>query len=95
MPKAHGHEVNPSCTPLILWKYAYACVDIVLVNSTCDDALFTICDSMQDYFPSLCPFVPYNCIGIIYVFGVESSQESIGEVSFAFGILSANDIFQF
>lgn len=46
-------------------------------------------------FSSLCPFVLYKCIGIIYVFGVESSQESIGEVSFAIGTFSGDDRFQF
>ena len=65
------------------------------MNSTCDDALFTICDSMQDFFPSLCPFVLYKCIGMLYVFGVESSKESIGEVSFSIGTLSGDDLFQF
>ena len=65
------------------------------MNSTCYDALFTRYDSMQDFFPSLCPFDPSKCIGILYDFGVESSQESIGEISFAIGTFSGDDIFSF
>ena len=46
-------------------------------------------------FLNLWSLVPSKCPHIIYDFGVESPKESIGELSFAIGTLSGNDIFRF
>ena len=53
------------------------------------------CDSMYSFFLALCPIVLCKCLCIIYVFGVESSEESIGGINFAFGTFSGHDLFQF
>ena len=42
---------------------------------------------------ALCLVVTCKYPCIIYDFGVESSQESIGEVSFAIGTISGDDLF--
>lgn len=65
------------------------------MKCTWNVALFTMYDSCSLCLPSLWSLAPSKCIGILYDFGVESSQESIGEISFSIGTFSGDDIFSF
>ena len=47
------------------------------------------------FLPSLWPLALNKCMHIIYDFVVESPKEPIGELSFAIGTFSGDDIFSF
>ena len=90
----HKHGVQ---TPMSLCHCAHelnhVVVDIVELHETMPYSLGMIWSSFL--FLNLWSLVPSKCPHIIYDFGVESPKESIGELSFAIGTFSGDDIFHF